>query len=349
MAFPTITEVVETQFSTTTGNFDLDNPAAVDSGDLLMAAVYKNGSDGGEQFTWPAGWTQLEDDGGIPVFSVAYRIADGTEDGGTTGVTASVNQTGLGFIAQVKNWHGTTPPEIVATPASGTGTGPDSASLTPSWGAEDTAFWSIMVADYDSGSDGVSGTPTNYSHLTDGTTSSPFELDSTGAIAVATRNLNATSDDPGAFTIAQSQQWKAVTLAIRPSASGGGSITPTSFTENTTFGTAVITGGVQGVTPSSISESTTFGSHTIEAVISIVFSDPFHNGSSLLTNESGLTAYVLNASTKALVATVSSLSTDASGFLDDVEDVGLSASTNYRVIVDGFSGGEEAYIRDAST
>lgn len=97
------------------------------------------------------------------------------------------------------------------------------------------------------------------------------------------------------------------------------------------------------------SNVTTFTFST-SAAPTISLTAAFHNGSGLLASQTGISAYVLNATTKALLITKTGLTTNASGILDDIVDdtATLAEATAYRVIVD-FGSGIEAYIRNAST
>lgn len=90
------------------------------------------------------------------------------------------------------------------------------------------------------------------------------------------------------------------------------------------------------------------GTFSTLALPTITLTDPFHNGSAMLASETGVTAYVLNATTRALVATVSGLTTSAGGVLDPITDAALAAATSYKVVVE-FSSGAEAYVRTAAT
>lgn len=111
-----------------------------------------------------------------------------------------------------------------------------------------------------------------------------------------------------------------------------------SASNSTATNTPVTIGGV----------SDTFTSTTLAANPTITLTDAFDNGSVLLASETGITAYVLNNTTRALIATITGLTTNASGVLSAISSASMSASTSYKVIV-VFSGGLEAYIRTAAT
>lgn len=317
MPYATLEDIVETSYTATT-SISLNLPAVVNSGDLLIGFLYQNGSDAGAQFTWDAGWTEILDSGGIPKAGVAYRFADGTEDGGTVGITALASQNGVGAVVRWSGTDGVTPPEI-STGASGTSTSPDPDGVTASWGSDLNTFLALLIADYDSGSDSVDAVPTNYAHISDGVDASPFEVASTGVFAIATRNLTAASDDPGTFTLAVSQQWKAYTLVIRGSS-------------DSNFDS-------QG--PDSVGNSIGIGNNG--PIIS--FADPLHNGSQVLEGLTNVTAHFYDRTNGEKVVTVMSLSVDSSGLLEDVQSQLFTPSTTYWAILETAQG--IGFVREA--
>jgi len=173
-------------------------------GDLLVVAVV---FDGTPTVTWPAGWTQLQSNAATITRQIRYRWADGTEPASLTLTTSAAEE------MQARAWaigdpHPTAAPEVVVTSA--TSTAPNSPSLTPSWGAKDTLWASYAFVDE---SVNTTAYPASY-------TDNQFSANSGGAtgvtLAVATRNLNAATEDPGAFTISASKLWAAWTVAFRP-------------------------------------------------------------------------------------------------------------------------------------
>lgn len=351
MAFPSIAEAISTATASSTSHA-LNLPASIAADDLLIAIFWQNGS-GTDTFSWGDGFTELYDGNLLPRTAVAWKKAAGTEGGGTVTVSAvSTNAIGLGVVLKIPaaQWDTASAPDI-GTVSTGTGTAPDSPGVTATGGSADNLFLTICIQDADSspGGDGFSAIPTNYAHVNDGTESSPFVVTDFGIIGVFERELAAASDDPGTATLNNSQQYQTFSLVVPPSATSGQTVTPSGIASAEAFGTPAITGGVQTLSPSGIASAEAFGSPTLTVIIKIALADPFHNGSMVLASESSLTAYVLNASTRALVATVTGLATDGSGILDDITDGALVASTSYKVIVAGFSGGEEAYVRSAST
>jgi len=211
LAAPIVTSVTETAFGTDTTDHNVNMPATIDAGDLLIV-FFTN--DGGAGVTTPSGWTQLASaaQGWVVRLSVYYKIATGTEGGTTVNFRTSTNEQAAAQVYRITNWHGTTPPEI-SIAVTGTDTTPDPASLDPAgWDVADT-LW-IAVAGQDQGDQ--SGTTDYPASYTDGiSTLSPSGRGSCRTLS-ARRVLAAASEDPGAFTIPVAEEWVAFTIAVRP-------------------------------------------------------------------------------------------------------------------------------------
>jgi len=226
MAFPSAGSPTATAFDSTVTSMSVNLPASISSGDLLIAyeeqrnnATFTSGT--------PAGWTALSSQqggGSAGQMRVWYRIATGTE-GSTATWTASIATTAVWHVIKVTSWHGTAPPED--TTSSGDATSANPPSLTPSWGAADT-LWIALAGNTATGeTTGFTAAPTNYSNLQSNGASSGG---SSCNIASATRQLNASSEDPGTFSPNSNRFWTAATLAVRPAAGGGGGSTAHNLT-----------------------------------------------------------------------------------------------------------------------
>lgn len=219
MAFPAISVVTSTAFTTSVTSMSVNLPASISSGDLLLAFVEVRNSG---TWTVPTDWVEFKAQlggGSVGELTAFYKIATGSE-GSTASWTASTGTTAIWQVYKVTSWHGTTPPEASSSSGDFT-TNPNPPSITPSWGADDT-LW-VEVAGNTATSTFVTGASTNYSG---------YDLDtaSTGGaqcnIASAYRELNATSEDPGEMTNPGSiRWWAAMTIAVRPSASSGYTMT----------------------------------------------------------------------------------------------------------------------------
>lgn len=98
-----------------------------------------------------------------------------------------------------------------ATLVEGTSTAPDSGSLTPSWGSAKTLWITAYGCDDQNGD--VSAYPTNYT--TNGIYDE-FAASNGVGLGSSYRTNEASSENPGAFTIANSQEWLALTIGVQP-------------------------------------------------------------------------------------------------------------------------------------
>jgi hypothetical protein len=204
MTFPVIANTVGTSPPGAT-SLTVNLPSGIVAGDLVIIGA---SSGSAANFIWPAGWTEINELSGASAdHSVAYRRCDGSE-----GATITVTKTGTGaptFTARrITGAHGSSAPELVFAAASSIAT-PDPSSLSPSWGAEDT-LWIASTSRIDTAA--PLSYPTNYSldqqHQVPATAS--FSLSS------AARQLNAASEDPGAFSYSIAAGSIPATIAIRP-------------------------------------------------------------------------------------------------------------------------------------
>lgn len=219
MAFPSAGTPVATQFAASVTSMPVSLPATINAGDLLLALVEVRNT---ATYTKPTGWSDISTiaqagGGAVGKLNGFYKIAAGTEAGTTPTWTASTGTTGIWQTIRVTSWHGTTPPE--ATTASGDATAANPPSLTPSWGTDDT-LWLAIAGHAAAVTAAWSAAPTNYSGFqNDGASSGGAAV----SIASSTRQLNAISEDPGAFTVSGSNRfWTSATIGIRPAAAGGG-------------------------------------------------------------------------------------------------------------------------------
>lgn len=223
MAFPSAGTPVDTDFATSVTSMAVNMPATVDAGDLLIAIVSVRNA-----LTWntiPTGWNKISESAGggsVGELSIFYKIADGSEDGGTATWVASVGSSAAWMVIRVTGWHGTTPPEV-GTAASGDASNANPPSVAPSWGSDDNLFIAVAGNAATGETTGFTAAPTNYGSLRNNGASSGG---ATCNVASATRQLAAASDDPGTFTPNSNRFWAAQTIAIRPAAAAGGDPTP---------------------------------------------------------------------------------------------------------------------------
>jgi hypothetical protein len=226
-----------TTSSTATPSISLGFTAA--AGDLVIVLA---GQDGSSSCTWPGSWQELKDaDFTAAHANVAYLIAAGGET--SVQPTSSLAERWEAVIIRIPagEWHGTTPPEI-STGATGSSTGPNPDSLSPSWGAVANTVAIAACFRDDSVANTVTGWPTGY----DDNQTDQNATTSACNVACAIDLVNTSSIDPGAFTLSASETWAAYTIAVRPAAGGGGGTTVTPSTASltlTTFAPTVTVGG----------------------------------------------------------------------------------------------------------
>jgi hypothetical protein len=206
------------------------NTLTKSAGDLLVAIAGEYQSNAGTDAAytgWAGGgltWTEIRDSTGTAVnrLGVAIaRVVTGSETGTVT-VTRSGTLVGDAsmIVLVIPGAHATTDPEatVMATAANAT-PGAAPATLTPSWGAEDTLWIGVNGSGMTSATStwlGTTGAPTNYTGYFDtaaADTSTIGDFD----MAVAFRQLNAASETMAGFAVdATLNRTSALLIAVRP-------------------------------------------------------------------------------------------------------------------------------------
>lgn len=240
MAFPVVktADTKSGEVSSNSTSWSLTYPTNLASGDLILLVA---SIDGQGVPSLPEGWNRAGRR--LSVFSavtqvIAAKISDGTETGSFT-LSPGANEQGSWHVFRITGWYGsglfadsTTSPfslgqldgngiSVSRGPIDSTeisswdGTSPDPPSLNPAnWDAEDTLWIAACASDH--GNTTYTGFPTNYDAYTD----IPQESGGSNGAAqgIAFRELNASSEDPGAFTTDASEQYFPSVIAIRPAA-----------------------------------------------------------------------------------------------------------------------------------
>lgn len=213
-----ITESAETSFTTSHG---IDMPATVAAGERLVLVA-----SGGHNSYAPTSefddWTQiLARDLHLYHRWVIYTllVPDAATATALSGATLQFStSTSVKSSAQV--WRiagaragGEGTGWSAGTPTSGFGTDPNGPSVTAAWGATTNLFVSVFT----SGGTGanVSANPSGYTAGADGNASSGVVVGS------AYKASSSATDDPGAFTIDDSENWEAQTLVFQPTEVSG--------------------------------------------------------------------------------------------------------------------------------
>jgi hypothetical protein len=266
--FPSTTSPTTTAFATSVTSMAVNLPSSIASGNLLIAVVEVRNSG-----TWtpPSGWTEFGaklGGGSVGELTAFYRIATGTE-GSTATWTASTGTTAIWHVLKITSWHGTTPPAVAT--ASGDSSAANPPSLSPSWVSSDT-LWLAIAGHTAVSTSAWSAGPSGYSGFVCSGASSGG---SAVSIASCYKQANASSENPGTFTVSGSNRyWAAMTIAIRPDIS-----LPDNFNDNSIDGkwsvdldgggTVAETGGKIVITPA----ASTTGYESLGSVNSYDFTD----------------------------------------------------------------------------
>jgi len=219
MAFPTIADA-DTQNGTVAANstsWTLTYPTNVVSGDLLLCFLAVDGS----STVTASGWSAVNGTSAAISLAGLLKIADGTETG-TFVATISGSEQGGWRIFRVTGWFGSGLQGgswVVgndgvgmgaANAASATST-PDPPSCNPAqWDVEDTLWFAVCSLD-------TSRTISVYPYV-DRNTADVSGGANGATLGVCTTTSATASLDPGTFTISASDDWIAITVAIRPAA-----------------------------------------------------------------------------------------------------------------------------------
>lgn len=241
MAFPTDSARQGTNVTTasTTWNINVGSPAA---GTLLIVLVRFAADPGAVTFT---GYTAFAgpdtSDATDDTTVLYYRWADGTE--GATDVLNPTNSVkGCAICWEITGAQnpGIQPPEAstvaVGTTTANTGN-PD--TVTPTGGAQDYLFLAVM---------GLAGelnaptaSPTNYSTVTTANSGTGGAVATNCSVAGGSRQLNASSENPGTFThAAATGGWTAYTVAIHPAGPAVRSVSDTGATVSDSIASSAV-------------------------------------------------------------------------------------------------------------
>jgi len=207
MAFPTVAATNTSNVSLSTTHV-VSLPASISAGDLLMVffLVHEDPS-----VTTPDGWTLLKsitDGYADHKLYVFYKVASGSEGASVT-ITIGTARRSAGISFRITGHSGA--PEV-STGATGMNYNPDPDALTPSGGAKDY-LWIALCKN--GTAEAPIAYPTNY------TGNNLWKASNNGTdyppvLAVATRELNASSENPGTFETHYEGTWTAITIAVSP-------------------------------------------------------------------------------------------------------------------------------------
>jgi len=166
--------------------------------------------------TWstPSGWTLLQAQGGLAVF---YKKATSSSETDPTSTYNAAGSAGWFTCALTGAEDPATQAPEVAGASGGYNKYPDPPSVTPTGGSKDYR-WVVMETNSD-GRRTCDNGPSGY----DGTNNLQETYDTGvgsagGTGGMSSRAYTGSSEDPGTFTLSNSSNWDAVTIAIHPAA-----------------------------------------------------------------------------------------------------------------------------------
>lgn len=210
MTFPAVVGTPTTTAQSTANTVrNIDLPTGITAGERIIIVITTDNA-GAVTFTPPTGFSAIA--GAASSSTVCNgaafeKIATGSESGTITCTVSTSCTNSMACAYRVSGAHASTVSEAAAT--TGTSTTPNPPSKTPSWGSDDT-LW--IAAFGKRASSALNTYPANYT--TDQTSNNINNI----RTAMATRQVAASSEDPGSYGIASSVGWHAITIAVRPSA-----------------------------------------------------------------------------------------------------------------------------------
>lgn len=186
----------------------VDLPSGIVAGELLLVYV---GSDGPQtDIAFPAGWTRVnftEHTNSDGAQALGYRVADGNEGANIT-VTLNSSRPTTHISHRLTNFRNPTiqAPEVAVAQSGVETNTPDPPNLVPTGGSKDY-LWFAFGTEF-SGND-FTAIPSSY-------TNSQLAASGTSSAGGGQRELFASSENPGTFTLAAGADWQTMTVAIHP-------------------------------------------------------------------------------------------------------------------------------------
>lgn len=205
---PIVKDVTTTQIGTNSATWNVNMPATVDPGDLLMMVL---ASDEASNVTTPTGWERIRstDGGGAVRLSIYAKRAIGNEDGTTVAVSLAAAQAGGAQVYRIINYSGLPAAPGFSTPNSTTVNPPNT---LPNWGTRDHLFIIAIASDTDTG---VSSYSTGFTDNQTVVASGAGDADGATLITATRTVLNSSSQDPTNTTLTDSVQSSVTTVALR--------------------------------------------------------------------------------------------------------------------------------------
>jgi hypothetical protein len=221
MAFPVVQGTpAETAVSTASNTHNINLPASIAAGELLLIITAKGTPAVTTTFNSLAGWDEVIDENVSLGMTIWARTADGTEGATVTMTSAgtAIRSASIAYRISGAETVATQMPEL-STVATGSSVNPNATTCTPTGGAKDYLWISCFnrsgeEADDDTWVTAAPSTPAAFSNLLQ-KACGVAGTNLAGMVAAAQLASNAASLDAGAFTCATGA-WRAFTIAIHP-------------------------------------------------------------------------------------------------------------------------------------
>jgi hypothetical protein len=206
----TLTAATGVNNTSSSSSHTINLPTGRSVGDLILTSFCFD--DDGNNVSSFTGFTQLfnnpfdlSDQGRHFVY---YRVVTGSE-GATASLTSGNGTRFVAWTGLIKGWNSSFVPQFAFTDYQGTN--PDPPSLTPTWGSQSCLWLAIAAGRATNGAGvSVSAYPTDYSYY-----QNSQALSERMSMGVAARQLTASSQNPGTFTMSGSSNFSVATIAIR--------------------------------------------------------------------------------------------------------------------------------------
>lgn len=207
---PVFLSHTDSPFPTASTSHVCNLPTTV-SGDLLIALVGTDGSSSNSAVATPSGWTALGTTQEISTSSrgtALYRVADGSESGGTVDFQTTGSEEAAVSIVRVQAGSYVGTPEA-AFISSSQSLSPPSASLTPTWGSANNLWITALFLGRP--------LPTGYPYPNNQIGVDGMSGGASGStVAACTITHVAASLSPPTWSVSPSIQSVSATIAIRP-------------------------------------------------------------------------------------------------------------------------------------
>ncbi len=209
--YPVIAGTATSASESPTTTHTVTLPSNIQAGDLLL--IFWADASSSTNLTTPGGWTNIySSSGGGSGYRRAayYRFANGSEGSSVQFTTSGPERSAHNSYRIASGTYQGTPSE--GNINFGTSTNPDPPNLTSGFGSTYT-LW--LAASHSSSSSALTA-PASYSDLVEVNTGagSPTASDN-ATMGTARRLTQASSENPGTFTLSQSASWGANTVAIQ--------------------------------------------------------------------------------------------------------------------------------------